>query len=350
MYTGNTPLLLVALVLSFILSTVAIYLFSRLALAHNILLDVPTERKRHDGAIPLVGGLAIFVSFSVYSLLYGTSGVLGALYLGALWLMVVGLVDDLTELSSGFRFAVQITATIIIIYFGDAQILTLGNLLGDTEVRLERISLVFSVIAILGVINAINMVDGLDGLSGGITVMTLISLLVVSYASVGMDVLMLMVTLVGGLFAFILFNIGSYGQANKVFMGDAGSTVLGFILAWLFIVLSQTGERPLSPVAAGWLFGLPLLDSVSVMVRRLVEGASPFKADRKHLHHQLQELGFTGRTTLMILLYIHAVMLSVGIALNSVPAAETYFFWCFVALVIFRHFLFELKIFGFVKS
>jgi len=244
---------------------------------------------------------------------------------------------------------VQITATIIIIYFGDAQLHTLGHLYGDTEFELEKISLVFTVMAVLGVINAINMVDGLDGLSSGITIMTTMSLFIISFASVGIDISILLVTLIGSLFAFFLFNVGYYGVSRKVFMGDAGSTVLGFILAWLFIVLSQNGEQPLSPVAAGWLFGLPLLDSVSVMVRRLVNGTSPFKADRRHLHHQLLDLGYNARSALVILLSIHAVMLCVGMALNSVPAAEPYFFWGFVVLVIFRHFLFEWEILRIVK-
>lgn len=350
MVSGNFLVyLLASLVLSFILSTVSVFLFSRIAKSRNLLLDIPTDRKRHTGEIPLVGGLAVFVSFAGFSLFFGSSGVLGALFLGSLWLMVVGLLDDLAELSSGFRFLAQISATVIIVYFGEAQLHTLGYLFGHTEFKLDRISLVFTVMCVLGVINAINMVDGIDGLSSGITIMTTVSLFTISFASVGIDISILMVTLIGSVFAFFLFNIGFYGSSKKVFMGDAGSTVLGFILAWLFITLSQNGEQPLSPVAAGWLFGLPLLDSVSVMVRRLLQRTSPFRADRKHLHHELQDLGLTARSTLIILLLIHGVMLCIGMALNSVQAAEPYFFWGFVALVIFRHFLFEWKILRFVK-
>jgi UDP-GlcNAc:undecaprenyl-phosphate GlcNAc-1-phosphate transferase len=127
-------------------------------------------------------------------------------------------------------------------------------------------------------------------------------------------------------------------------MGDAGSTVLGLLLVWLFINLSQNGNAPLSPVTAGWLFGLPLIDSVSVMVRRLTHGQSPFKADRNHLHYQLLDLGFSMRSTLLLMLFIHTVMVSVGLLFNQVHAAEPILFWTFVGLVLARHFLFSLKL------
>lgn len=341
MFADNISLyLLTIFALSFALCTAAVLIFSQIARSNNILLDNPTERKRHVGMVPLVGGLAIFVTYSIYSLIYGSSGPLAALYLGSLWLMLVGLADDIVELSSGFRLLAQITAALLIIYFGEAHIYSLGNITGGAEIKFERISLAFSIMCILGVVNSINMIDGIDGLSSGITLLTILALLVISISSVGLDMSLLMVTLLGSLFAFFLFNIGYYGVSRKVFMGDAGSTVLGFILAWMFIVLSQTGSKPLSPAVAGWLFGLPLLDSISVMMRRVVRAQSPLKADRNHLHHQLMAHGLSARVTLVFMLLMHAVMLCVGVVFNGVVGAEPYLFGAFVVLVLVRHSVF----------
>jgi len=343
----DSPLLmfLAVFVLSFFLCTVTILLLSQFAKVKKVLLDNPTERKRHVGAIPLVGGLAIFVTYSICAPLFSGFGEsLGAIFLASLWLMIVGLVDDITELSSVFRLLAQITAALFLIYFADTQIHTLGNLFSGDVFELHSISLIFTVMCILGVINAINMIDGIDGLSGGIALLTISALFIISLSSVSTGVSLLMITLLGSLVAFVLFNTGYYGESRKVFMGDAGSTVLGLLLAWLFITLSQNGERPLSPVTAGWLFGLPLVDSVSVMVRRLLQGQSPFRADRNHLHHQLLDLGLSTRSTLLLMLVIHAIFVIVGLQLNNVPAAEPLLFWTFVGLVIGRHYIFGWKL------
>jgi len=181
----------------------------------------------------------------------------------------------------------------------------------------------------------------LDGLSSGIAIMTLCALLVVAVGAVESEVLLVIVSLIGALLAFFTFNMGFLGQRRKIFMGDAGSTFLGFVLAWLFITLSQNGHQPLSPVVAGWLFGLPLIDSISVMVRRIVRGESPFKADRKHLHHQLQERGFSGKSTLLVMLLIHLSLLCVGVFFNDNKELEPVLFWGFVGLVLIRHFAFS---------
>lgn len=329
--------------LSFLLCSASIIILSYFANSRNLLLDNPTERKQHVGSIPLVGGLAFFITYTVYFVFYGSYGSLPSLYLAALWLMLVGLADDHKQLSSGFRLIAQIAAALVLVYFGDTQITSVGKLFGGTDVRFERASLIFTVMCVLGVINAINMIDGIDGLSSGIAILTLFSLFVVSLSSVGVELPLLIIVLMGSLLAFFLFNTGYFGISRKVFMGDSGSTVLGFILAWLFITLSQDGAKPLSPVVAGWIFGVPLMDSVSVMVRRLSHGKSPFKADRNHMHHRIMDRGYSPRTTLLILLSIHAVMQCIGILFNGVASAEPYLFWSFIALVLLRHCVFELR-------
>ena len=334
----NQAELLGGFIVSMMICAGALGVLSTFATKSGWLLDKPSERKHHLGSVTLVGGIGLFITFALSGVLYGSWSVLGVLSVAAFWLVLVGLVDDAVDLSSGFRFLVQTCAVLIVVFYGDVRIESIGRIAGQSEVLTGSFAVAFTVLCTLGVINAINMIDGLDGLSSGIAVMTLASLLVIASGAVDSQILMLIVSLIGALLAFFVFNMGFLGRKRKVFMGDAGSTFIGFVLAWLFITLSQSGEQPLSPVVAGWLFGLPLLDSISVMVRRAVNGQSPFKADRRHLHHELQAMGLSARTTLVMLLFIHFSLLSVGVMSNGNNALEPVLFWAFVLLVIIRHF------------
>lgn len=341
MDSGYFPAMLFSgFILSVILCACTLGLLSVFATKIGWLQDQPNERKRHVGSVTLVGGVGVFITFTISTLVFGSWAVLGALSIAAFWLVLVGLIDDAVELSSTTRFVVQICAVLIVVYYGNVSIESVGRLFGPTQVMLGSFAVIFTVLCTLGVINAINMIDGLDGLSSGIAIMTLSALLVIAVGEVESEVLLVIVSLIGALLAFFFFNMDFLGLERKIFMGDAGSTFIGFVLAWLFITLSQNGEQPLSPVVAGWLFGLPLIDSISVMVRRLYEGGSPFKADRKHLHHQLQEMGLSARATLGVLLMIHFALLFVGVISNGNNAVEPLLFWVFVCLVLFRHFAF----------
>jgi len=328
--------------LSTVLCACVLGLLSSFATRTGWLLDRPSERKHHVGSVTLVGGVGLFITFAVAAFLFGSWSVFGALSIAAFWLVLVGLIDDAVELGSGVRFAVQICAVLLVVFFGDIRIESIGRILGPHEMLLGSFAVGFTVLCTLGVINAINMVDGLDGLSSGIAVMTLIALVAVAIGAAEPELLILIVSLIGALIAFFVFNMGFLGQKRKIFMGDAGSTFIGFVLAWLFITLSQNGQQPLSPVVAGWLFGLPLIDSISVMVRRAMNGESPFRADRNHLHHQLQAAGYSARSTLAIMLSIHGVLLVIGVMCNGNNALEPVLFWLFVGLVLIRHFAFSL--------
>ena len=117
-------------------------------------------------------------------------------------------------------------------------------------------------------------------------------------------------------------------------MGDSGSLFLGFTLLWFFIYLSQGENAPMSPVAAGWIFGLPLADTISVIVGRLIRGEHPLAAGRDHIHHVLMRQGLTGRQVLMLLGVYHAMLVSTGVYCNTHAKSEPFLFWWFVALTI----------------
>jgi len=133
--------------------------------------------------------------------------------------------------------------------------------------------------------------------------------------------------------------MGAFGKRHKIFLGDAGSLFLGFVLLWFFIHLSQGEGAPMSPVVAGWIFGVPLADTIAVIVGRIMRGEHPLTAGRDHIHHRLLNHGFSARKVLAILGTYHGTLVFVGVMANSHPAAEPYLFWGFVALTITHFFV-----------
>jgi UDP-GlcNAc:undecaprenyl-phosphate GlcNAc-1-phosphate transferase len=298
------------------------------------LLDRPCERKQHEGLVPLVGGIAIFTAFSISAVLLSPSWSTVVMVLIALGVGVLGVLDDIHGLQTRKRFLVQIMAAVAMVYLGGVQITQLGNLFGDGVIRFGALmALLFSVFSAVGVINAMNMVDGADGLAGSIAFLTFLALAYVAYSAgdfVSTEILLIMV---GAISAFILFNARLVIPKAQIFMGDAGSMFIGFVMAWYFIVLSQGDEPALSAVSAGWLFGLPLLDISAVMTRRLMEGRSPFAAGRDHIHHLLIDRGYSVNKALLIIVVAHAFFISIGLLSNVRRDLEPALFWLFIVLV-----------------
>lgn len=305
--------------LSFPLAMVAAALLLRVLMrmaGHLGLLDQPGWRKGHAAAIPAVGGVAIFLAF-VFGLLISEVplGSLRAYATAAGLIVVVGFLDDMQELPSSSRFAVQIAAALLMVYWGGLRLEDLGHLVSTTAtVRLGFWSAPLTVFAVVGVINAVNMIDGMDGLAGGVSLTVLLALLYLVGPGAGMvfQILLLLVLVLG---VFLYYNLprGETGRA-RVFLGDAGSMFIGFTIAWFLVVLTQGDAAPLQPVTALWLLGLPLLDTVGIMLRRMLRGRSPFAADREHLHHLLLALGMRPQTALLVLLTISLLLAALGIA------------------------------------
>ena len=293
------------------------------------LLDQPGERKDHQGAVPLIGGLAMFLAFSFAALtLAAPIAHLRSFFMASALLVVVGVSDDLHELSSGARFLAQITAALLMSLHGGVVLHDLGAIgpqggmavLGDWSVPL-------TVFATVGVINALNMSDGIDGLAGSLSLMTALSLALIAWIGGDVGAVRILLLLAAVIVAFLLFNLRSGRRRALVFMGDAGSMFLGFVLAWFFIHLSQGGERLMTPATALWIFAVPLIDTVSQMLRRILKGRSPFSADRGHFHHILMLAGFSPRQTLGIILAVTAVTTLIGLGglYGGVPEAVMFY-------------------------
>jgi UDP-GlcNAc:undecaprenyl-phosphate GlcNAc-1-phosphate transferase len=172
-----------------------------------------------------------------------------------------------------------------------------------------------TVFAVIGVINAINFCDGADGLAGGLVVIAVFWIAMMSAASTNADTLALAFALLGCIAAFLAFNLRSPWRSRAaIFLGDAGSLSLGFVLAWLTIDATREGARAFAPVTAIWLLAIPISDTIVCMARRLAKGQSPFRADRTHLHHILIDLGMPVARAVALIHFIAFVLAGAGVA------------------------------------
>ncbi len=308
-----------------------ILFFRRHALMLGV-VDVPGGRKHHHGAIPLVGGLGMFGGLALIALLTGTFFGTQAAFFAAMSLLVVtSFIDDRSGLSPRRRFALQAVAALIMVYGADIRLTNFGDLFGFGDVTTGRFAAPITVFAVLGVINAINMIDGVDGLAGGVS---LIALLVFSAfaAAGGFLALTLLPPLVCAVVGFMLFNLRTPWRSHaSVFMGDVGSVLLGFSLAWYAVDLAQA-RHAFTPITAIWIVAIPLMDTTALMIRRVRKGRSPFSADREHLHHILLRAGFTPGQTVAIVYVLSLLLAAYGVAGWSQGVPEYVMFYTFMAL------------------
>ena len=302
------------------------------------LVDHPKGRKHHVGDIPLVGGLSIFLTFLVMQ--FSTPTAIALVVAGGL-LLIVGIADDMLDLPARGKLLLQGLAASIMVWGGGYQINNLSGLVSNESFLITGLGgLLFSVICIIGVINAINMIDGADGLAGGIVAISLAALLALAVQQNAETIVINNLTIVlAAILSFLLFNSGVFGLNQKVFLGDSGSMFLGIFFAAYCIGMSQSAEPLVSPVIAGWIFGLPLIDSISVIVARLRKGKSPFCAGRDHLHHRLINTGLTPGSCVIVMLSLHSFLVIIGLIGNYFAFSSQLLFWSFVTLIIAYHFI-----------
>jgi len=315
--------------------TVFLLLLLRPVAFHIGLVDKPDERKQHEGIVPLTGGLAMFVALSFSILTLDISlGWLRAFLAGALILVMTGVLDDLHELSTTARFTAQIIATSIMAAWGGVVLNDFGYLVSTAfVVELGWLAIPITVFSAIGVINTINMLDGIDGLAGLITLVAVAGMAVISFAAGEAHILLILGLFAAVLVAFLIFNLRRNNEnCSLVFMGDAGSMFLGFVLSWFLITLSQGDERAMSPVIALWLFAVPLFETITMMIRRVSHGRSPFSADREHVHHLLEKAGFSKDMTVLIIVSASGFFASLGLAGHFLTIPEPVMFYSFLLL------------------
>ena len=309
------------------------------------LVDKPGGRKTHKGDIPVVGGIAMFLGCSFgLGLLPVNPLVSTGLYSAGALVVIVGLLDDRFEISPVARLTAHLVAAMLVLgSTADLSITHLGYPFGDEQVTFSSLGgAAFTCVAIVGAVNAFNMLDGMDGLAGTMAFNALLALACLSAMVGDPKIGSVCIVLCGAITAFLIFNIPArYNRPFRCFMGDAGSTLLGFLLACICISASQ-GEGPkLSPTTTLWVVAIPLYELLWTTFRRLLKGTSPLRPDRAHFHHKLQDAGFGVRGAFFVLICLGILLSIAGISIHyfEVPDSLSFPLWlgAGVGMVVLMH-------------
>lgn len=288
------------------------------------LVDRPGGRKGHQGIVPVVGGICMFLGLAaVLPLLDEPMRGQGAFIVAAGLLVLIGALDDRFDIPPSVRLITQATAALIVCLGAGLVVESLGNILFFGDIRIGVLGLPFTILVIISVINAFNMMDGLDGLAGGIGLASLAAgtfaaLVFGDGAGASLGFVGVAVVL-----SFLVFNFPSvHNRRVRTFMGDAGSTLLGFMVAWMGLKLAHGPAPAISPVTALWLAALPIFDLFISFGRRIAKGQNPLHPDSEHMHHILFRAGFSVRQVASIMTAMAFTVAMTGVLAHQAGVAD----------------------------
>jgi UDP-N-acetylmuramyl pentapeptide phosphotransferase/UDP-N-acetylglucosamine-1-phosphate transferase len=279
-------------------------------------MDEPGQRSSHERKIPNLGGIAMFFSIAVCASIfaYQLFDLYKFLFASLVILLYVGVMDDIVVMRAYKKLLAQVVVSALLVIGSDVRIRSLFGVFGVYELN-YFLSVIFSIVTFIILVNAYNLIDGIDGLAGVYGVICF-SLFGISYYRLGeynYPLVILSTTIIGTVIGFLYYNLSD--RSKKIFMGDTGSMLLGFLLTFtsicfmdIFIVKKVQGavfyHLNTAPVMAIAIMILPIIDTLNVIIIRLAEKRSPFDADKNHIHHKLLKLGITHkRATLYIISY-----------------------------------------------
>jgi UDP-GlcNAc:undecaprenyl-phosphate GlcNAc-1-phosphate transferase len=318
---------------SFSVCLLAIFALRPLAIAVD-LIDRPGGRKTHHGDVPIIGGLAMFLGVVLGIGVLPLPDASGAAFLAACTVLVtIGLMDDRFDLSPWTRLPAQIVAAIILMTGSGLIVTTLGDPFGTGVITLSgAVSMLFTVLVTIAAINAFNMLDGMDGLAGATALISLIAFAVIAWSNGIFGAAAVSAVLAGSICAFLIFNLPSHlNRSMRCFMGDGGSTLLGFSIAWVCMQVSQGPVKAISPVSTLWIVALPLYELVWSTIRRIVRGVSPFRADSDHFHHLLLKAGFGVRGAFSVFVGLALLLAGLGLLADYHGLSDGYSFLLLIA-------------------
>jgi UDP-GlcNAc:undecaprenyl-phosphate GlcNAc-1-phosphate transferase len=291
-----------ALIVAFLTSILTIKVLLPLA-PHIGLIDRPNERKKHKGAIPLIGGISIFTGVLIASSLYIEQNQLLNLYLiSSAMLVFIGTMDDIYDLKVAPRMIFQGLVAAIMVFGAGVYIHDFGDIFALGNVDIANYGMIFTVLACIAAINAFNMIDGIDGLAGSMSIISIGSVAILTLLANNNGDILLHLILVVAIIPYLFYNVSTRNpRGKKIFMGDAGSMFMGLSAIWLLALGTQettVQSANFRPVTALWVIAVPLMDMFAIMIRRIRKGNSPFKADNGHLHHICMRLGLNSRQAL----------------------------------------------------
>jgi len=295
--------LLSALIISFI-STPIVKEF-----AHRVgAIDVPADARRvHDHPIPRLGGLAIFLGFILSVVLFAEVNLqMRGILLGAVLVVIIGVIDDIVPLPAWLKFIIQIAAALIAVFHGvRIEIISNPNIFSSAEYLIfGALSVPITVIWIVAVTNSVNLIDGLDGLAVGVSTIAAVTMLIIAFLVSDGNVAIVLAALAGACIGFMPYNL----NPAKIFMGDTGALLLGYVLATVSVVGLFKFYAVISFVVPFIVLGLPIFDTAFAFFRRLLHGENPMKPDRKHFHHRLIDMGLSQKQAVAILYVISGVL------------------------------------------
>ena len=284
-------------------------------------IDVPKDGRRvHDHPIPRMGGLAIFMGFVLSVLLFvNISTPVFGILLGAVIIAVLGAVDDIVSLKPMVKLLGQILAAVVAIRSGIVfDTISNPNVFAQqTFIQIGWLSAPLTLLWIVGCTNAVNLIDGLDGLAVGVSAISSLTMFVVSLFVADPTVSVMLAALVGACIGFMPYNL----NPAKIFMGDVGSQMLGFVLSTVSILGLFKFHAIITFLVPLLALAVPLTDTVFAFIRRIAHGQSPFKADRGHLHHRLLAMGMDQKQAVAVIYGVSALfgLAAVLLADNSLP-------------------------------
>jgi UDP-GlcNAc:undecaprenyl-phosphate GlcNAc-1-phosphate transferase len=303
------------------------------------LVDKPCERKQHNGSIPLVGGLSVFITTAlVFLLCFSLSDDLRLFVIASASMVFIGVLDDRYDLSVKIRIVAQLLVASIIVFGAGTYINNLGNIIGTGSIYLGSWGIPFTMLAIMAAINAYNMVDGIDGLLGMLATIAFFGIALLGLTQSQTFTVQAALVVTCAIVPFLMRNVGfPIKTARKIFMGDAGSMFVGLTIVWLLALLtnpSHIGDtgNPVRPVAVLWLIAIPLMDMFAIMFRRIQKGQSPFKPDREHLHHIFMRAGCDSKQALGIITVVALALMLFGLLLELTDVPEYFVALLFVLM------------------
>lgn len=303
---------------SFVVSVLFMFALRPVALAVG-LVDVPGGRKRHGVTVPVIGGIAMSIALGFGTSLIGYPESWTAVLMGVYLLVVVGTIDDRFDLPANVRLIAQVCAAMLVAFASGIIVTSLGEFFGY-HLGLGLLGVPFTILFVVTLVNAFNLIDGLDGLAGGLALLALAVLAILSVSTPLFAVVLVAASVVAG---YLLFNLPlGVNKPVRAFMGDAGSTSLGLIIATAGIYLTQGAAPVISPVVALWFVAVPVFDLFASIVRRLLRKRSPFSPDHGHMHHVLVDNGLSRRSTLIFMLGFAVSLAGVGVLGHLLVVAD----------------------------
>lgn len=317
-------LVLGAFIIGFTLVTLSIPPILKVARAKK-LFEPSDERKIHNGSIPSFGGVAIFIGFTISSIV-ATDGYtfdsLKYIVASVILMFFIGLKDDLMIISAKKKLIVQIFATVLLITLGNIRYTGFHGMIGIEEIHYVT-SVLFTVFVMVVIINSFNLIDGIDGLASGLAMLAATVLGVWFYIAGHIQFSIMSFSLVGSLAGFFLYNV--FGRKNKLFMGDTGSLVVGLVISTLIVKFNEFNIVKSVPYAIGAapavsfaIIIVPLIDTLRVMTIRISNGKSPFSPDKNHIHHRLLDLVPSHFQVTLIIVFTNVFLIGLALLFNHI--------------------------------